>query len=460
LSKKIPLIHHKITTLVSSLQKDALKAEVARNAGGSLVVKVGGMGASFIAQLVLARILGLENFGSYVYVWSWATILSLLGRLGFDVAAIRFVADYREKEQWGLLRGFLRCTNRVILASSLIAYLAVASIIEFLQASGFMDQSLAQLFWYGLLLLPAFAVLEVQNGILRGLNRVVLALTLQVIVPPLVIIMVIGLYNPVTSESVTALVALIVNLGALLIVILLQRLSILQNIPDEAKDIRPEFDFKTWYNATFSFFLGAGAQQLLRRLDVLIIGIFIGTSGVGVYEVAVRLIRLVQLGLQATNIASAHLFARLQDRERRSELQSVVFLTVKLTCLSTLPAILVLFFWAADILMLFGKEFVSGLPVLQILLLGELINVFTGPNALLMNMTGRHEEMVRILGITLLIDASLLLVMTLAWGLIGAAIATTFTIMIRNIITVVRVWHHLGVNSTIFSSQAWGLKGI
>ena len=72
-------------------------------------------------------------------------------------------------------------------------------------------------------------------------------------------------------------------------------------------------------------------------------------------------------------------------------------------------------------------------------------------------MTGQHKEMAKILGVTLVFDIGLLFLLVPNWGVIGAAVATSLTIITRNIIMVVRVWHHLKINSTVFSLRAWGL---
>ena len=453
-SKNKALLKNKASVFLAKIQKDELIGEVTRNVGGSLTVKIIGMGLSFLLQVVLARSLGLEGYGDYIYVWTWANLLSLIGRLGFNVAAIRFVAEYKEKEQWRYLKGFLSFTNRVVWGVSIITTLMLAFVIDVLVNLELLSQHLVLLFWLALPLLPAFAIMQVQDGILRGAGQVISSLTLQIILLPS--IMGIVVYSSTLFGSITAATAVFINLVSLIIVIIGQQIIIRRQLSSAfATTLQPTVANREWLNTSMSMFLTSGAQETMRRLDVLLIGSLLGSRDVGIYAVSIRLMRLVQLGLQATNTASAHMFARLKEKAYRQDLQRVVFLTAKLTFISTIPAIFILYFWASEVMLLFGESFVNELSVMKILLLGELVNVFSGPNGLLMNMTGRHKELGWILIITLFVDASLLWFLIHYWGIVGAAIATTVTISIRNLITVVRVWQHLQVNPTVFSLNAW-----
>ncbi len=58
--------------------------------------------------------------------YAWMNILLLAGRQGFDVATVRFVADYRSRAEWGLLRGYLRFSRTLVAAASVAVAAAMA----------------------------------------------------------------------------------------------------------------------------------------------------------------------------------------------------------------------------------------------------------------------------------------------------------------------------------------------
>jgi len=416
------------------------------------------MGLSFITQLVLARFLGVENFGDYVYITTWMTTLTLLGKLGFDVAAIRYVAEYRAKEDWPRLMGFIQRAIQVTIILSLISMGLIGGMTQIMANYGVIEGRLSLLFWIGTPILLLSALREVQIGILRGLGQVLKAISLDMVVFPLLIVTTISGYSLLTVARIDATTGIFSYLLAIGLVVIVQRFYIRKYLPSSSAIISSIYSTKEWMGTSLAMSFTSGVQVLIHRMDVLAIGTFIGTSQAGIYSIAVRLVHLITLSLNVTNLASAHLFAPLERLGRLDRLQKIVYLTAKLTFLSTLPGILILFFWADYILQLFGKGFISGLPILQILLVGEIVNISTGPNGLLLNMTGHHKKMVWILACTAALDFGLIAVLLPYWGSIGVATATAVSVIFRNAITVILVWHHLKVNPTIFSIRAWALS--
>jgi O-antigen/teichoic acid export membrane protein len=68
-----------LTRLFEGLSGDSLGAILVRGASGTLVVKVLGAVLMFGLQILLARLLGGEQFGIYVYVLTWVNALVLVG---------------------------------------------------------------------------------------------------------------------------------------------------------------------------------------------------------------------------------------------------------------------------------------------------------------------------------------------------------------------------------------------
>ena len=66
---------------------------------GSLFIKVAGAGNEFILSVILARVLGVNEYGAYVLSLTWVMILATLATMGFDSAAIRFIPEYVIKKK-------------------------------------------------------------------------------------------------------------------------------------------------------------------------------------------------------------------------------------------------------------------------------------------------------------------------------------------------------------------------
>ena len=93
-----------------------------------LVIRLGGAGAGFLIQLILARLLAPEALGTFFSATSLAAVLALLAAWGYPNLAPRFISRYRERKYPSLLAGFLRHAARDIAITSLIAGSAVVAI--------------------------------------------------------------------------------------------------------------------------------------------------------------------------------------------------------------------------------------------------------------------------------------------------------------------------------------------
>ena len=114
---------------------------------------------------------------------------------------------------------------------------------------------------------------------------------------------------------------------------------------------------------------------------------------------------------------------------RRLWLNSTKILIV----LAVIPTFILLIYpeW---IMSLFGEKFVSGAPILIVLVIGQFINVASGSVAYLLTMTGNEKYMRNIVFLSAIINIILSIVMFDFFGVIGVAISTAISISISNIL--------------------------
>jgi O-antigen/teichoic acid export membrane protein len=87
-------------------------SRVARGGVTAFFVYSAGFALTYFSQLVIARILGVDTYGVYAYVFAWMVILAYFSTLGFDVGLLRFVPAYEAERAWPLLRGVIQSAQR------------------------------------------------------------------------------------------------------------------------------------------------------------------------------------------------------------------------------------------------------------------------------------------------------------------------------------------------------------
>ena len=116
------------TTIAENMTIDStlsLRKRFSKSTLAVFAVNGTGMVLLFVSQIVLARIIGVVEFGIYSYVLSWLGVLALGGKAGLDSALQRFIPEYAGKQQWGLCHGVLRRGYQIsFLASLLLVALA------------------------------------------------------------------------------------------------------------------------------------------------------------------------------------------------------------------------------------------------------------------------------------------------------------------------------------------------
>ena len=141
----------------------------------------------------------------------------------------------------------------------------------------------------------------------------------------------------------------------------------------------------------------------------------------------------------------AHKFAALYAQRQIAQLDQLAKNSVKLMFLiATLPILLFVFF-PQSILGVFGPEFIAGSNIMSILAVGKYYQMITGPNALLLTMSG-HAKDVRnmVIGGTLL-NILLILIFAHYWSGEGVATATALTIILQDTLGVYYVYRRLGI---------------
>ena len=103
------------------LKGSGFEAALARGATAAIVVNVGAAAVALALQILLARVLGVDSFGRYVYVMTVSNFLVLLMPLGLGHTTLRYVPAYSGKMEWGLLRGFLRRSGQIVFVVTAIA---------------------------------------------------------------------------------------------------------------------------------------------------------------------------------------------------------------------------------------------------------------------------------------------------------------------------------------------------
>ena len=242
------------------------------------------------------------------------------------------------------------------------------------------------------------------------------------------------------------------NVAAASVALLIGTRMLHNTLPYDVTEASPVYHARAWVRSALPLLFISGMFVAYERTGIFILGSIKGTDLVGLYTVAVRGAQLVTFVHAAVNLALAPTVANLYALGEMRRLQRVVtgFAWVTLLCSIPIAAGLIVFgYW---FLLLFGPEFTLAQNALTILSIGQLVNVAMGSASLLLVMTGHERDAAVGLGIGALLNIVLSLILIPQWGLEGAAVATTISMVAWNLLLVAFVFKRLQIHTTIFGT--------
>jgi len=435
---------------------DDLRAHLARGAAGTFLLRSANMVLVLATGMILARALGAEGYGVYAYAFAWLQVFLVVATIGIPLLAVRQLAVYNEQTAWGRMRGFIARMSQGVLLSSLAVALVVGLVIWELRAYSVETLSMAVFLW-ALLQLPFLALNNIRSGAMQGLDHLLRGQVPEFfLVPAIALVLILagwaaidGLLSPeFAMQCRFAAVAVAFSVGAL---------WFFRSLPAPVKTAQPEYETRYWAVSAVPFLLIQLFMILNEQTGTLILGAIGTPEEVGVYHVVTLGARLITFLLAAVNVAIAPSLARMHARGEMERLQGLLTLTVRVTAVLTLPLVIFMILFGKELLTLFfGESYAGGALALAIIVLGQFFSVIIGSVGTLLNATGFQKETANALVFGTLVNALLSLALIPSFGLNGAAIATSASLLIWNAWLAWIVYRRLNVHTTVIGLVAFG----
>ena len=377
---------HGLVRLGSDLLRRKDEQAVARRASAlALVIRLANAALAYVAQVVLARLMGQFEYGVFAYCWVWFMVGGAVSTLGFGDAPLRFIPQLRERGEADHLRGFLRFAALVTIATSFVA--AALLIAGMLAARPWIGSAYVLPMVLMALSLP-FAGMQ---SFLEGVGRTY-GWTLPALLPIYILrhglllaFMLAAVALGFEPSAIDAFICLVLTLAVSLIYqagTMLLRLR--RVVPAGPSAYRP----REWLRGAAPFAVLHGANYLSSFTDVLVLSFFVSPAELAIYFAATRIIQVVNLIPFAATVGTAHVFSATHTRGDRAELTRLGRHVAVTTFIIAAVAVGILLIAGEWLLGMFGEGFTAGYVPLSILALGVLTRVAAGPAEDMLNMTG------------------------------------------------------------------------
>lgn len=405
----------------------------------ALMCRIGAVAAAFVVHVTLARLLTLQEYGSYSYVISWLNVLVVVAMFGMDRAALRFPAQYLVHDDHHRLNGFFNRSSQIAVAGGLS--LSVLLLLVVLVQGVRITPSLLHGFVAAAVLLPLLALSLLKDAKLIGIGRVVPGLLGN----PLrlaglwVLVLTASAFVRLSAPRVIALQILAT------IVALLVSSCFLGHWRRESIPTRDAVSqTRQWLLTAFPLMVVVLLNVGLNRSGTILTGSFLGTADAALYDVGARLCEAILLAYHAVNSVVAPRFAAYYASSNDTGLEQIAKASALATAVFGLLASAVLLLFGRFVLRMFGPEFVGMYYILPVMLIGPLSLALSGPAVYLLNSTNGQVVCALAYAMAVAIQVALAPVLLLTFGIVGVAVSTAISQVICHMALVYFVRHRLG----------------
>ena len=389
----------------------------------------------------MAKKLGIEESGYYFLAFSIVTLVAAMSKVGLDNTVLRFIGANQGELEGSILNSLIKkCT-----ILSLVCSLTVTSVLflcsDFIAVNLFNKPKLGPVLQFVAPAIVAITFSSLIAMILQGMKRVISSVFILNIASNLLLVMCLFTFSLADAKS-TAIAFSLVSVVTLIIALILLKKS-----SDKGTGV---IEWATLFQSCLPLWLVVTMSQLVLWGGQIIAGIWEEGAIVAQLAIAQRVAMLTSFVLIAINMVVAPRFAAMYKANKMEELKSLALFSVKIMTIVSLPLVIIMLLFPHFIMSIFGEGFDDGAVYLQILAIGQFINVVTGSVGYLLSMSGHEKDLRNTTLFSGVLVITLCLVLTPILGALGAAIATSVAVASQNLIAVFWVKKRLGFNTLRF----------
>ena len=380
-------------------------------------------GIAFVATILIARSLSLEQLGRYQLTISISIFVTMLGTLGLDEAVAyllpKYDAQQREKV-FALVAYTLGISALISLVIGSLFYFS-AGRLEKLLAIGGISSDLKFL----LLLVPMLMVSSMELAVLRGLGR---SEWRAYIYYYLIGVLFFAGIVFLRRDSLTSAEAYTARIFSLFIGAVVAGIVISKNVTARTEFLNLE-DVRRLHSFAGALIFVGLFQYLVQQplADLIIVGRYETEAVVGLYSVAARIAAVAGTIAVALNVVMVPIFSSLTTSGDVGRLQEQYHQASKWMAWGVIAAAIPILLCQRQILLIFGGDYTAGKRILQVLLFSWLSAGLLGINTPLLLATGFVRLEVYLSAAACVLMVLLGVVLGQRFGAIGVAFATAIS---------------------------------
>ena len=409
---------------------------------GTAGIFILGMLFSFTFNWIITKYLKQDEVGLFQYYISIITFAMIIVPLGYQGLA--------QREGFALGRNGLKkmsthASFAVILSSIVFGSIWYLGLTKYNLVKGLSNFSG---FYIALAIIPVYALNTFFRSVLQSQNKIYSAILPDVLVRPIILLcgaLLLPTLGIELSNNLLLWILLLILLGALLF----SMVRVFKDTTFKTLQIKNK-----WFKQALLLLPIGLLATVNERIDVVMVSKVLGMQTNAIYTVSFKFALFSGFGLVILNQVLVPYYAEyFKSKKNPLDLRQKIKPNVRLSFLLSLSVVLFLILVGNTLLSWFGKsgeDYTTGYNCMIILSVGQLLNVAFGSTGYLLTMAKKESLVLFSIGCGIATNIILNYLLLEDFGIEGAALATTTSIFVWNLMMLIFVRIKTGINPTIF----------
>lgn len=404
---------------------------------GFAVMRLAGLGE----KVLIAQLFDPSRYGEVILAISLLSMVTVVGSLGLQTGVVRHLSRHDTKtDQLRVVTASVRLTGVASAVFAIILFLSA----DVIATRIFNNAQMASLLRIVAVGVPLAVLGQLGASIARGMKDARSKTLIENISFPLSRILLIG--GAIALGFGTIGIAWAYISGYALMALLgAAYVYVVFGIPNES-----DVEYTNLLRFSLPLLFANSMSFINSSLDTILIGTFLASDQVGIYGAAYPLGRLVFIAPSIMGVIFTPVISDLQASDKMQEIRKVYVIIARWIVVLTLPgAILLVIEPEIFLRSIFGTEYVAGSTALVILTLGFFFHVGLGINGGTLKMLGQSDFFLFSTVVNALINIGLNIWLIPQIGILGAAVATTVSYAIGNLLVSIRLFRDYRITPVV-----------
>lgn len=403
---------------------------------------------SFLFRAILAREFGPSGFGVFSLAIMTTSIATMVALLGLPDGVVTFVSKSRSDDDYDSIAGVLLLSFSISITLAVTLAILMILFAPVIAHQIFNAPDLEDVLWWFAWIVPANVIVDLSVAYFLSIEKAIYKSIIKQILPKvLIFVSVVGiaiLNGPFIAIGVA-------YLATMFLVSVIAAYTVISSFPiDRVQEI--SVSTKRLLAFSLPLLTTAAIGLLINWTDTIVIGIYMDSTAVGVYQAAFLLSTNLTIVLGSLSDALYPRFGTLYAKDDFETIkQEFMQNTSTVVLITVAPTLYLIFFPKLSLEFLFGRGFSTAVEVLIILAITNGLVVIFGPSTNLLKVVEESRYIALTYAFAAILNGVMNILLVPKMGIVGASIGASVAILSSKYLHYYRASHYIPINLPIRS---------